>query len=273
MLERLLRGMQLPGRDEIAAERARRVATIDGLPAGWEQFNVFKPWVRREENMLLLAEINRVLQAGVTVLKLVPELGGPQIVVSKGGVISGGPLVDRIHRRATIRYLLGLPERRHGPYPLSPADCIGAVQRRERRADEGCRCLVEAVERAEVVEVGLERAALLAARLAKCAHRVAHRERRRARRKERKAQAPHVQSARVPARTRDRLREPMRERFVERDVDELPEFVPRSRSLSPAVASSRRPLSDEEVAAANLRLGAAAPRSRTTDDGRVFWDE
>lgn len=248
MLERLLRGVQLPGRDEIAAERARRVSTIDGLPTGWEHFSSFSHWMRLEEMELIRAELERVDQAG-------------------GGIT--GPLLERIHRRATIRFLLGLRPQWLGVLPLGVGDCIGALETREGlgyvrrwRPRTECGCLVAAVERAEVVEVNLGRAALLAARLAKRAHR----ERWRARRKECQVRAPVA-----PPRTGiARALEPIREQIAEHDVD-APEFVPRSRSLSPV---RHRQLTDREVADMNARLGfTGAPRSRVMRDGRVLWDE
>lgn len=164
----LLRGVHLPSASEIQAERARRGAQVDGLPAGWERFDVCGPWMRVDELNALLAEAERVKSGGKSRGVLMVEAGSPGVplvTVSAAGGVSG-PMVERVHRRASIRYLLTEDGQKRG----RRFDCVDELERSSRRRSE-CMCLVVAVEKAEEVEVDLARAVVCARGLARQAHR------------------------------------------------------------------------------------------------------
>jgi hypothetical protein len=157
-----VRNVDLPSRSEIRAERARRRSgRVDArFPDGWTTLEVYRDWLRREELYLLRDAHVRA--------------------TANGNWDAEEPLLERVHRRASIRYMLALPAK---DYRGRSFECISELERkwpsnyagRSRYACLGlprCACLIAAVETAASVEPDdLGRAVACARGLAKRVHR------------------------------------------------------------------------------------------------------
>lgn len=261
MFDRLRhRDVDLPSREAIEEERRRRLQswrTGLELPEDWNRLRVCGPWIRLEEKVAVLDLIKRDGAKGSGPLTLETEA-----------------FVELVHRRATIRYLLGVRAQSHGEYPLPPPDCIDTLDRRGDGRERGCVCLVDAVERAAETEVDMARAVTLARGLARRAHRatlaLTRPQRRRARRARRRRSSRLPTSLPVTGAVERRAAASLPDAGGSVEVERV---RPVSRSVSPAAFSLRAPLTDAEVESMNWRLGVSAPRSRVDDQGRVLWDE